>query len=64
MSGVRSQKYLFLGQIGWASRWWVCYQRGLPRLLLLKTGLFLGLFPHYNSHCNTIIAGHALIHIV
>ena len=27
---------VFFGQSGWASRWRVCYQRGLPRLVLLE----------------------------
>ena len=47
MSGVRCQVShvsciflffsFFLGQSGGASRWWVCYQRGLPRLVLMTT---------------------------
>ena len=37
--------YFFLGQLGEAYRWRVCYQRGLPRLVFFhvstKTDLFL-----------------------
>ena len=29
------KKFFFIGQSGGASQWWVCYQRGLPRLVLL-----------------------------
>ena len=43
MSQVTSQLLFvyFFGQSGGASRWSVCYQRGLPRLVLTAIIIFL-----------------------
>ena len=55
MSGVRCQVShvtFFLGQSGGASPSRICYQRGLPRLVLGQTPHFLG--EKLNTRTNTI----------
>ena len=43
-----------VGQSGGASRWRVCYQRGLPRLVFDKTELF----PRPDTLCYTVELAH------
>ena len=45
VSHVRCQMFFFFGQNGRASRWRVCYQRGLPRLVNWLIHSFSNPFP-------------------
>ena len=55
-----------MGQNGGASRWRVCYQRGLPRLVFLEGGYLVGDIPPGHSvegvqvHVNVVIRLHLL----
>ena len=52
VSGVRC--HFFFGQSGGASRWRVCYQQGLPRLISTSSLLLINL-PNVHSEINIYI---------